>query len=668
MNKYEIEVGSKTITFERKGWAQKSNGEVLVKSGNTEVLVTAVMSQEDTDRDYFPLMVFYEEKFYARKEILGSRFTRREGRPSANATLISRAIDRTIRPLFPDGLKREIEVIATCLSWDGEVDPDVLTMLGASFALHISDIPWNGPLGALRIDDNFVLNPSYEEREESESEIMLCGLEKGLVNMIEMEGKEASKEFILEAHDKAAEAIDQMVKLQEKARKEIGREKLEFEKKKDPEVEKKVKKLVGNRIEEALYNTEGSNLEINKKLGELKREILSSFEEEGVDAVFEKQVKKLIQEKGLEGKRIGGRGMDEVREIKAETNPVSATHGSGLFSRGLTTCLSVVTLGGPDDRKLIDGMEVSGKKRFLHHYNFPPYSVGDVRPLRGPGRREIGHGSLGEKAIKSILPSFEEFPYTIRIVSEILTSNGSSSMAAVCGSSLALMDAGVEIKPVAGIAMGIVKDGDDYQILTDIQGPEDLHGGMDLKVAGTRDGINAIQMDVKIDGLSKKMLEEALDRAEKARIGILDVMEKQESRKELKSSIPSVFKTRVPESKIGKVIGSGGKTIKKIMEETETNISIEDSGEVFITSTNREGAKRALATVEQIGKELKKGQTFNGTVVKSMRFGVIVDLCPGKDGLLHKSKYDKKPKKGDKIKVKVEKVDPSGKVDLSLIK
>ena len=688
MKSYKTEIGGKEIEFEIKGWAKKATGEVLVRSGETEVLVVATMSHEPVDRDYFPLMVFYEERFYARGAILGSRFMRREGMPSAHATLVSRIIDRSVRPLFNDEVRNEMQIIATCLSWDEENDPAVLGTLGASFALHLSRIPWDGPIGAVRVgsvDGELKLNPVSSERVGENDEILLCGVRDTdgkdvVINMIEMEGTETSKEFAQGSFDLALPAIKKLIELQEKARKDLGEEKAQVEIKRLEDTEKEVKDLLGDRLERALFSKEDP-LQKGASLAELKREVISSIKEnhkdadnlqemvQSADRTFEKEGKKTLQSRALKGDRIDGRKLDEVREIGCEASPVKRVHGSGIFSRGLTTSLSVVALASPDHHQLIDGMEVVDKKRFMHHYNFPPYSVGEVRPLRSPGRRDIGHGMLGEKALSRILPSLDTFPYAIRIVSELLTSNGSTSMAAICSSSLALMDAGVPIKaPVAGIAIGIVQNEKEHKMLTDIQGPEDFYGGMDFKVAGTRDGINAIQLDVKIRGINRKIFDEALECAEKARLHILDKIEKEisEPRKELSPLAPIIVKTTVPEEKIGKIIGSGGKTIREIMERSDTEVSVEDNGEVFVSAKTREAADKGLKMIEQIAMDLKSGDMFEGKVSRSLPFGVIVDLCPGKDGLLHQSNFDKEPKVGDVIKVRVARVDNSGKVDLEL--
>ncbi len=689
MKKFKTNIGDKEISFEIKNWAKKANGEVLVTCGKTQVLVTAVMEEEDTDLGYFPLMVNYEERFYARGEILGSRYLRREGKPSNNAVLIARLIDRTVRPLFPKGMKKEVQIIATCLAWDGENDPDILGILGASFALSVSNIPWNGPIGAVRAvlkDGQVVINPVYEQREEARLEITLCGVknsrEKTVINMIEMEGEDANEEQILKAAQTALPRLQKICDLLEKAQKEAGREKIKLDIKKDENLAQQIDKFLQNKLEKTLFQNSNPNQEKLDALKEVKKQTLEHIkglydQQEAKQKVkqagdiFEEKLGALIHKKGMQGERVDGRKPNQVREIKCQAGPIPHTHGSGLFSRGTTTSLSVITLGGPHEEKLIEGMEVSTKKRFLHHYNFPPYSVGEVKFLRAPGRREIGHGTLGEKTLSKIIPDFDSFPYTIRIVSEILASNGSTSMAAICSSSIALMEAGVPIKsPAAGIAIGMVKEKDRQELLVDIQGPEDFHGAMDLKVAGTREGVNVIQMDVKITGIELDTFEKALQEAKRARFQILDSIEAEisEPKPSLSPLAPKVLKTVVPKDQIGKIIGSGGKTIRHISEETESEINIEESGEVYVAAAKLANAQKAVNHINQIVKELEPGDTFVGEVSKTLPFGVIVDLVPGKDGLLHKSKYNEKLKQGDAVKVKVLRVDKTGKVDLALQK
>ena len=695
MKRFEIKIGDKEIIFEIKDWAKRANSEVLVKCGETEVLVTTVMSDYDTSQGYFPLMVNYEERFYAKGEILGSRYLRRESRPSDNATLIARAIDRSIRPLFPKELKREVQIIVTCLSWDGENSPDVLGDLGASFALHYSNIPWDGPLGAIRVtqkNGQFILNPTYKEREKADLELFLTGIETErdtLINMIEMQGNEVEEEIVLKAVELALPEIRKLCKFQKEVKEKIGKEKIVIDGKKPSKILEKIQKEISDKarieIEALLFGSNEKESEstlaktskLNRLKSEIAEEIRKTYEEEKdienyvrtAEDIFEKEVGDLIHKKALNNKRVDGREHDQVRNLYCEPHPLSRVHGSGLFSRGLTTSLSVLTLAGPDDHQLIQGMEISGEKRFLHHYNFSTFSVGEVKPLRAPNRREIGHGTLAEKALQPVLPSEQDFPYTIRLVTEILTSNGSTSMAAVCSSTIALMDGGVPIKrPVAGIAIGLAQDGDDHQLLTDIQGPEDFHGDMDLKVAGTRQGVNMMQMDVKAKGISQEILSEALVRAKNARIKILDSIESAipQPRPELSPYAPKVIRMQVSPDKIGMVIGSGGRMIRKICEMTESEVNVEDEGEIYIIAHKLENAKKAEQYIKDITRKVERGETFTGTVAEVTHFGAIIKLCPGHDGLLHKSRFKKPLKIGDKVKVKVGDVKPRGKIELAL--
>jgi len=699
--KFEIKIGEKKLEFEIKNLAERTNGEVITRSGDTQVLTTCAMSQDDIeDLGYFPLSVYHEERYYAAGKILGSRYIKREGKPSDNAVVISRLIDRTIRPLFDETLKREVQVINTCLSWDEKNDPDVLGILGASLALSISDIPWQGPVGAVRIglkNGQLLLNPDYEQREESNLDIVLAGIKRNeeiLINMIEANAKEEKEESVLEAINLAIPEIKKLIELQERIKREIGKEKIKVEKKKIPKLENKVKEFLQNKIETILSEegqgfSEKEGLERSKKIKELKKELLETTKDEFaeqesfVKELFEKKVKQVVHEKVLEKEqRVDGRKLDEIRKLSSEIGLIPRTHGSGLFCRGLTKSLSILTLGGPGEQQLIEGMEIAGKKRFLHHYNFPPYSTGEVQRLGSPSRREIGHGMLAEKALFPIIPDFNDFPYTIRIVSEILCSNGSTSMASVCSSSLALMDAGVPIKgPVAGIAMGIMAKEDaclsgthlkkeDYKLLTDIQGPEDFFGDMDFKVAGTKKGITVIQLDVKISGIGQEVIKEVLTEAKKARLEILSSMEKTiaKSREKISPFAPKIYKLQIPVEKIGEVIGPKGHTIKKIIEQTGATVDIEDDGTAFITSESEDSAKKAVAIIKNITREVKVGETFWGRVKKVLKFGVILELGFGQQGLLHSSEFRRSPKIGEKVLVKVISIDEQGRVNLGLDK
>jgi polyribonucleotide nucleotidyltransferase len=682
MKSFETKVGEKTIHFETRGWTQRANGEAIVRCEDTEVLSTAVMSEQEPEGlGFFPLTVNYEERYYASGKILGSRYIRREGKPSDNATLVSRLIDRAIRPVFPKELRREVQVITTCLSWDQQNDPDILSLLGSSLALCLSDIPWQGPIGVVRIGEEqgkLIINPTYEQREQSSFDIVLAGRKidgQIVLNMIEAAAQEVEEDLILKAAELALPEIEKLIDFQQKIREQIGKDKLVVSQPKEPKLEKEITRFLGKKIEQILYSKKDL-LEKFEEFNQLKEE-LETFAEENFPGkeglakeIFEKQTKKLINEKVVkQEKRIDGRRLDELRRLECEVGVVPRTHGSGFFSRGNTKSLSILTLGGPGEQQLIEGMEITGQKRFLHHYNFPPYSIGEVKPLRAPSRREIGHGMLAEKALLPVIPEFEDFPYTIRIVSELLSSNGSTSMASVCSSSLSLMDAGVPIKrPVAGIAIGLIKQGKQYKLLTDIQGQEDSHGDMDFKVAGSRQGITAIQMDVKIQGIDLKILEQALIRAKKARLEILDLIEKTipAPRDQLSPYAPKIFKIQIPVDKIGEVIGSKGSTIKKIVEQTGATIDIQETGMIYISSPEEDNAKKAIGLIKNIAREAKVGETFVGSVEKNLDFGSIIKLGPGLKGLIRNSRLERRLRPGQKLKVRIVSIDEMGRINLEL--
>mgnify|MGYP001248069674 CR=1 FL=1 len=688
MNKFKLELGGRDLIIEIRNLAEKASGSCLVRYGDTMVLGTAVMSKQYQDRGFFPLTVDYEERFYAAGKILGSRFMRREGRPSDEAILTARLIDRTIRPLFPKNLAKEIQVVITCLSWDGENDSDLLGLLAASQSLGISDIPWGGPVAILRIgriDDKFIINPTYKERENSELDFILAGIKKDgkiLTNMIDAEAKEIQENTFLEILKFAKPHLIKLIDFQSQINKKLGKEKIVLEKpSQDLELEREIKKFLGNKLEDSIYQNKKG------KSSDLKEDLSLYIEEEypGTDKTkyaktfFDKEVDKLIHEKAIkEGKRPDGRKLDELRKISSEAGLLPRTHGSGLFERGETKTLSILTLGAPGDQRLIEGMEVSGKKRFMHHYNFPPYSVGEVKPMRGPGRRDIGHGMLAEKALMSLIPNFETFPYTIRIVTEVVSSNGSTSMASISSSSLALMDAGVPIKsPVAGIAMGLMTDKDgNYKILTDIQGPEDHHGDMDFKVAGTKKGITAIQMDVKVDGISEKIFEEALKQAKKIRLQILEEIGKtlDKPRAQLSPYAPKILTIKINPEKIREVVGPGGKIINEIIEKCGVGIDIDQSGLIFVTAEKEDAAKKAISWIENITREVKVGEVFEGKVKRILNFGAFVEILPGQEGMVHISKLapyhvekvEDIVKIGDVVPVKVVSVDEQGRINLSI--
>jgi len=693
MNKFKLNIGNRDLTVEVRNLAEQASGSCLVRYGDTVVLATAVMSNQEREGiDFFPLTVEYEERFYAAGKILGSRFMRREGRPSDEAILSARAIDRTIRPRFPKGFRKEVQVVITCLSWDASNDPDILGYLGASLALSISNIPWSGPIASLRIgriENQFVLNPVYEEREKGDLDLVLAAINQNgklLINMIEMEGEEIDEKVILEAYSFAKPHLEKLIDFQKEIAKKIGKEKAAIEESaKDLELEREIKEFLKDKLDKALYQKNKSSRQ--DSIAELKKE-LAYFIEGKYPAMgktkqakdfFDEEINRLLHENVLKhDKRPDARKLDEIRDIQIEAGLLPRTHGSGLFVRGQTKALSILTLGTPSDVRLLEGMEIRGKKRFMHHYNFPPYCSGEVKPMRGPGRREIGHGMLAEKALVPLVPSFEDFPYTMRIVTEILSSNGSTSMASVSAAVLALMDAGVPIKaPAAGIALGLMADGKEgYKILTDIQGPEDHYGDMDFKAAGTKKGITAIQMDVKFDGITEEILKETLDSAKKARIHILDkiaeVLDK--PRKELSRWAPRIYTLQIKPEKIREVIGPGGKVIHEIIEKCEVSIDIEDSGRVFVTAEKEEAAQKAIAWIKNITREVKVGEIFQGKVKRILNFGAFVEILPGQEGLVHISQLSyKRVEKvedvvqvGDIVPVKVIKIDQQGRIDLSI--
>lgn len=661
------------------------------------VLATAVMSKHPREGggDFFPLTVDYEEKFSAAGKILGSRFVKRETRPSEEAILVSRAIDRTIRPRFDMRIRNEVQVIVTVLSIDDKNDPDVPAILASSLALLLSDIPWSGPVAAVRVGEKegkFVLNPTFQEREASSLDILVSGTRER-INMLEASAKEISEDRFANAIEWGDKFIKELVAFQEKIAAEHGRPKAKveiFEPR--GELRALLEKEFYLRIEEAVYSRPRKAM--REKLHLIKEEWMKrahseypeNFQSAAADYLFEEAIGKIVHKRILEKEeRPDGRKVDEVRELSAKVGILPRVHGSGLFMRGETHILSTLTLGSPRDEQMIEGMEVRTKRRFLHHYNFPPFSTGEVKPLRGPGRREIGHGALAEKALRPLIPSKEEFPYTIRIVSEALSSNGSTSMASVCASSLALMDAGVPIKKhVAGVAMGLILAQDPrseienlkYKILTDIQGPEDHHGDMDFKVAGTRDGITAVQLDVKIEGLTIEMLREILTQALKSRNEILDFMYSviPEPRPQLSPWAPRIVVLKINPEKIGALIGPGGRVINDIIAQTGTEIDVEDDGTVYVTSGSEEVMKKALSMVKQVTRELKPGELLEGKVTRILDFGAMVEIGPRQDGLLHISElapwHVKKVTDivniGDVIPVRLKNIDEQGRLNLSL--
>jgi polyribonucleotide nucleotidyltransferase len=686
---FSFKVGDKTLKIEKNIMAEQANGALLISCGETIVLATAVMSKSASNLPYFPLSVEYQEKYYASGKIPGS-FLKREARPTDGSILTSRLIDRCLRPLFDHDIKNSIQIIASVLSIDSENSADVLAMNGVSLALCISDIPFLGPIGAVRvgkINGAFVINPTKEERAESDLDLVVAGT-KDRINMVEAGANEVPEDEIVKAFEFAKKEIENIVNEQEKITKEIGKEKLDLGLQKPEEnFIKEVQEQVSEKIEDILYTPEKQ--ERTEEINDIKKSLIQHLEEKYPenpefismgDKVFEDEIDRITHINILEkGKRSDGRKPDELRKLTTEVGLLPRTHGSGFFLRGQTQALSILTLGSTGEAQIIDTMEEDSKKYFFHHYNFPPFSVGEAGPMRGPGRRDIGHGALAERALLAVMPTKEEFPYTIRLVSEILSSNGSSSMASVCGSILAMMDGGVPIKKMAaGIAMGLMSDKNgNYVVLTDIQGPEDHHGDMDFKVAGTVDGITALQMDVKIDGVTVKMLKDTLDQAKEARIKILDNMKAtiSEPRKSLSKYAPKIESIKIDSDKIGLVIGGGGKTINGIIEDTRVTIDIEDDGTIFIGSSDQKAIDQAREIIEGLTKEPKIGEIYkDAKVTKTTDFGAFVEILPKKEGLVHISNMAKDRvnnvtdvvKEGDLVTVKILNIDNIGRIQLSM--
>ena len=659
------------LTVEIGKVAKQANGACWIKQGDSVVLVTATASTKAKEgADFLPLSCDYEEKYYASGKIPGG-FNKREGRPGTNAILTSRLIDRPIRPLFPDDFHHSLQVTATVLSYDPDYPTDILAMIGSSIALSISDIPFQGPTGSVRIgmkDDKFILNPSVDDQKDSDLNLAVSGT-KGAIMMVEAEVNLLSEDVVLDAIMYAHDEIKKIVSFIEDIVSEVGREKMDYERLEiDKAYEEKISAMVYGKIEEALRIADKT--EQGHALGLIKDELVANLEEEEdyrdvqVNEIFESFTQEIFKKQILvEGVRSDGRSFTQIRPLSSEVGLLPRAHGSALFTRGQTQALTSVTLAALTEGQIIDGLDPEYTKRYVHHYNFPSYSVGETRPPRSPGRREIGHGNLAERALIPVLPTEEEFPYYIRVVNEILESNGSSSQASICGSTLALMDAGVPIHdPVAGIAMGLIDNGDNPVILTDIQGLEDHYGDMDFKVAGTRDGITALQMDIKIDGVSRDILKRALAQAKDARIELLDHIHGTiaEPREDLSPYAPRITGLMIDPEKIGEVIGSGGKVIHKITEETGAQIEIEDDGRISIIA-NDDGALAAKKIIEDIVHELEVGEVFEGTVTKIVDFGAFVEILWQREGLLHISNIDHKRisqvgdvlSVGDKVKVKV---------------
>ena len=686
----KINLKGKIISIETGKIAKQAAGSIVVSCEETVVLVTVTSSKEPREGiDFFPLMVDYEEKFYAAGKIPGG-FFKREGRPSKNAILTSRLIDRPLRPLFPKEYRNDVQVIATVLSYDQKNLPDILAMIGASAALWISDIPFQGPIGAVRIgliENEFIVNPGPKELENTELNLIIAGTKDSII-MMEGEAKEVSEEIILKAIGIAQEAIKTIIEVQEQLADILGKSNVKEEKQYSETAEladnyrNEIKNLYQKEIKNAVCVNEKKERE--DLLEDIFNRIIEklSTEEDNLPLlknVYDKTCKEAVRSLIIKEKiRVDGRKLDEIRPISCETGVLPRVHGSALFTRGQTQALVVTTLGTVKDRQFIDTLEEESSERFYLHYNFPPFSVGEVRPRRGQSRREIGHGSLAEMALKALIPSEEEFPYTIRIVSEILESNGSSSMATVCGGSLSLFDAGVPLKrPIAGIAMGLVKEDEKVEILTDILGLEDHYGDMDFKAAGSSLGITGIQMDLKIAGIQKNTLSDILERSKVARLYILEKMNEvlSKSRENLSDYAPKISVINVDPTKIGMVIGPSGKNIKKIIEITGASIDIKDDGEIFIASPDGKSLNQAKKMIEDMVREAKVGETYEGKVTRTTNFGAFVEIFPGKEGLVHISKLSRKRigrvedvvRVNDDILVKCIGIDDQGRVDLRRI-
>ncbi len=700
MKRFECEIGGKPLIIEIGKLAQQATSSVMCSYGDTVVLATAVMSSKTNESiDYFPLQVEYEERLYAAGKIKSSRFIKREGRATDEAILTGRLVDRAIRPLFDDSMRNDIQIILTVLSVDQENDPDVPAMIGAAAALMLSPIPWAGPLAGIRvgrIHGEWVINPSYEARQKSELDLFVAGTHEKVL-MIEAGAQQVAEDVCYDAVAFSLKHLGLVCRFLEDIQKQVGaqkrtvadiRTKVEEEESLTQDIIDKTHVWIREHVPQQLTSGPKETKQSRKAaIAGLKNGLDEYLKSEQVGKDKRKKCLALLEEEAeaevtraiLEREqRVDGRKLDEIRSLSSEVAILKRTHGSGLFQRGETQVLSIVTLGSPGDEQILDGMEEVGKKRYMHHYNFPPYSVGEVKPMRGPGRREIGHGALAEKALLPVLPTKEEFPYTIRVVSEVLGSNGSSSMASTCGSTLALMDAGVPIKePVAGIAMGLASDEKgNYKILTDLQDLEDGDGGMDFKIAGTRNGITAIQLDTKTHGLILPIIQETLQHALRARLHILDGMTAviAHPRADLSPFAPRIITLQINPDKIRDVIGPGGKVINEIIDATGVQIDIEQTGIVLITSTHEEGSKKAVEWIKRLTREVKVGEVFEGKVTRIMDFGAFVELLPRQEGLVHISelapvrvnRVSDIVKVGQTVTVKVIAIDEQNRVNLSM--
>ncbi|MED4124401.1 polyribonucleotide nucleotidyltransferase [Halalkalibacterium halodurans] len=682
-HEFSIDWAGRKLTVETGQLAKQANGAVLVRYGDTAVLSTATASKEPKDLPFFPLTVNYEERLYAAGKIPGG-FIKREGRPSEKAILASRLIDRPIRPLFPEGFRNEVQVISIVMSVDQDCSSEMAAMVGSSLALSISDIPFEGPIAGVtvgRIDGQFVINPTQDQLEKSDIHLVVAGT-KDAINMVEAGAEEVPEDVMLEAIMFGHNEIKRLIEFQEKIAAEVGKSKTDVVLKQvDPMLEQEVRVKAEEDLKQAVQVPEKHARQ--DAIEAVMDKVLETYEDnedvplsevnEILHKIVKEEVRRLIT---VEKIRPDGREIDEIRSLSSQVGILPRTHGSGLFTRGQTQALSICTLGALGDVQILDGLGIEESKRFMHHYNFPQFSVGETGPIRGPGRREIGHGALGERALEPVIPSEQDFPYTIRLVSEVLESNGSTSQASICASTLAMMDAGVPIKaPVAGIAMGLVKQDEHVSVLTDIQGMEDALGDMDFKVAGTRKGVTALQMDIKISGIDRAILEQALEQARKGRMIILDNMLEaiSESRSELSPYAPKILTMTINPDKIRDVIGPSGKMINKIIEDTGVKIDIEQDGTIYISSADTNMNNKAREIIEDIVREVEVGQMYLGTVKRIEKFGAFVELFKGKDGLVHISqlaeervnKVEDVVKIGDEILVKVMEIDNQGRVNLS---
>jgi polyribonucleotide nucleotidyltransferase len=679
----------KELVVEFSPLAQQADASCLISYGETVALVTVVVGKEDRlGIDFVPLSVEYEEKYYAAGKIYGSRFVRRETRPTETAVLAGRLVDRSIRPLFNKNLRRDVQVVITVLSIDNENDPEVIALLGASLVLHQSGLPFSGPVSGVRLGKKEmtagpVLQPSYPERENAYCDAFFAGTEN-TINMIEISGIEAKEDEVYELSVLAQQNIKELVDWQKEILKELAITSMAIKPLAvNEELRQLVREFIKSSGETTVFNPHQGSHEnfalLQEQFALFIDERGKTEELETAKQLLDREVNDLVHDKIIkENRRPDGRALEQIRPLEMHTGFLPRTHGSAIFMRGETHALSVITLGAPGETLVMQGMETTGEKRFIHHYNFPPYSTGETGPFRGPGRREIGHGALAERAVLPLIPSQDQFPYTIRAVTEILSSNGSSSMASVCGTSLALMNAGVPIKKhIGGIAMGLMSnDQGEYKILTDIQGPEDHYGDMDCKVAGTADGITAVQMDVKIFGITLEIFKQILSQAKQARQTILEAMIKvqPEPRPELSPYAPRIITLHIPPEKIGEVIGGGGKTIQGIIKDTNTAIDIEDDGTVFISGTDALGVQKAQETISAIVKEFQPGEIINGTVIKFLEFGALISLSPNKDALLHISEItpygvstpEQLLRVGQALTVKITEILPDGKIRLTL--